>query len=112
MVFDKRFYLEVGGRTDLSTFAALYGLTPFHARCLRDANLISAINEYASVKASKLRAATNLFHEKFQTMISAIQNELEDGENAALSPSGTTAIDRSYNAFLLALQTEVTDVGR
>jgi hypothetical protein len=54
-------------------------------------NLISAINESASVKASK-HQPTTIFHEYLQT-ISSIPSVLNAGERAAFSPSGNSTID-------------------
>lgn len=53
-----------------------------------------------------------MFYERFQTLISAIQVALHNGEKAALSPSGTSPIDRAHQAFVLAHNTEVSDVGQ
>ena len=45
-------------------------------------------------------------------LVSVIQGALDNGEEATLSPSGTPAIDRAYQAFLVVIDREVLDVDR
>lgn len=121
--FDKRFYQEAGRDTDERTFAALYGLFPVYALRLSALNFNpslphqrpqpgSAINGHASAKAPNLQKATPVYYERSQTLISAIQGALDDEEEAALSPSGTSEIGGAYHAFLLASNTEVSGEDR
>ena len=51
-------------------------------------------------------------YERFQTLVSAIQVALDNGEEAALSPARTSPINLAHQSFVLALNMEVSDVGQ